>query len=291
MASRAKRWRTLCQLSAWLDPTMLWLSIAWLAVVVVQLLDPHENPVLTGIATALWIVFIIDFVVRFALAPGKRTFLKHNWLVLIALIVPALRVLRVLAAFRAAGAVRGLQLVRIVGTANRGMNALRQSLARRQFGYVGGMTLLVVTLGAAGMLYFEPAKEVGGGFKSYGDALWWTVMLLTTIGSQYWPVTNEGRILAVLMSIYGLAVFGYITAVLASFFVGRDAEEPEAPVAGADDIRQLREEIAALRQALEARGAVPARSGGPRRNAPAGAAPIRRDPDRRSVPPKAAPSS
>lgn len=255
MASRARRWRTLYQLQTWLDPLMLWLSIGWLVVVVVQLLDSGSNPVLEGIATALWIVFIIDFLVRFAIAPGKRTFLKRNWLVLIALVVPALRVFRVLAVFRAAGAVRGLQLVRIVGTANRGMNALRKSLARRQFGYVGGMTLLVVTLGAAGMLYFEPAKEVGGGFKSYGDSLWWTVMLLTTIGSQYWPQTNEGRILAVLMSIYGLAVFGYITAVLASFFVGRDAEEPDAPVAGADDIKQLREEIAALRKILEVREA------------------------------------
>jgi voltage-gated potassium channel len=255
MASRAKQWRTLRELEAWLDPPMLWLSIAWLVVVVVQLLDPHANPVLEGIATALWIVFIIDFGARFTLAPGKRTFLKHNWLVLIALVVRALRVLRMFAVFRAAGALRGIQLVRIVGTANRGMNALRHSLARRKFGYVGAMTLLVVTLGAAGMLYFEPARQVGGGFRSYADALWWTVMLLTTIGSQYWPQTGEGRILAVLMSIYGLAVFGYITAVLASFFVGRDAEAADAPVAGADDIRKLREEISALRKALEAREA------------------------------------
>jgi len=291
MASRVSRWRTLCQLQTWLDPLMLWLSIAWLVVVVVQLLDSGRNPVLEGIATALWIVFIVDFVVRFALAPGKRTFLKRNWLVLIALVVPALRIFRIFAVFRAAGALRGIQLVRIVGTANRGMNALRHSLARRQFGYVGGMTLLVITLGAAGMLYFEPAKDIGGGFKSYGDALWWTVMLLTTIGSQYWPVTNEGRILAVLMSIYGLAVFGYIAAVLASFFVGRDAEEPEAPVAGAEDIRQLREEIAALRQALQDKGAISSRASGPRRIAPAGTAQVTRDRDRRSSPPKARPSS
>ena len=93
------------------------------------------------------------------------------------------------------------------------------------------------------------------------------------------------------MSIYGLAVFGYITAVLASFFVGRDAEEPEAPVAGADDIKALREEIAALRRALEDKGALSPRASGPRRNAPAGTQQVRRDPDRRSVPPKARPSS
>jgi voltage-gated potassium channel len=281
----------LCQLQAWLDTPMLVLSIAWLVVVVIQLLDKRDNPVLTGIATVLWLMFIVDFTVRFWIAPGKKTFLKHNWITLIALIVPALRVFRVLAVFRAASGLRGLQLVRIVGSANRGMNALRQTLARRQFGYVGGMTLLAITLGAAGMLYFEPAGEVGGGFKSYGDALWWTVMLLTTIGSQYWPQTGEGRILAVLLSIYGLAVFGYLTAVLASFFVGRDAEEPEAPVAGADDIRALRDEIAALRQALEAKGAISGRASNPRRIAPTGTQAVKRDRDRPSPLRTAHPSS
>ena len=52
-------------------------------------------------------------------------------------------------------------------------------------------------------------------------------MLLTSIGSQFWPATTEGRVLTVLLSLYGLAVFGYITAAFASFFVGRDAEPEE----------------------------------------------------------------
>ena len=49
-------------------------------------------------------------------------------------------------------------------------------------------------------------------------------MLLTSIGSEYWPQTAEGRVLCFLLSLYGFAVFGYVTAVLASFFVGRDAD-------------------------------------------------------------------
>ena len=81
------------------------------------------------------------------------------------------------------------------------MNALRRALERRGFGYVAGLTLLVTGLGAAGMLNFEPASEVHGGFTSYADALWWTAMLLTSIGSQFWPVTTEGRVLAVLLSL------------------------------------------------------------------------------------------
>ena len=140
-----------------------------------------------------------------------------------------------------------------VGTANRSMNALRRTLERRKFGYVAVLTLLVVGLGAAGMLNFEPAVEVHGGFTSYGDALWWTAMLLTSIGSDFWPQTTEGRVLTMLLSIYGLAVFGYITAAFASFFVGRDAEERSGPIAGQADLARLIREVEALRLELKER--------------------------------------
>ncbi len=135
------------------------------------------------------------------------------------------------------------------------MNALRKSLARRGFGYVAGLTLLVLGLGAAGMLSFEPAAEVPGGFTSYGDALWWTAMLLTSLGSQFWPVTTEGRVLTVLLSLYGFATFGYITATFASFFVGRDAETKTGPVAGSGEIGRLTAEVRALRDELAPRNA------------------------------------
>lgn len=49
-----------------------------------------------------------------------------------------------------------------------------------------------------------------------------------------------------------LAVFGYVTATLATYFVGRDAESTEAELAGAEDVRALREELQALRAELRA---------------------------------------
>ena len=253
MAGRMERWRTLEQLDEWLRTPMLLLSLVWLIIVVVEL-TRGTSALLTTIGTAIWIVFIAEFAVRFALAPGKRTFLRHNWLTLIALIVPALRLFRAFAVLRAARALRGIRLVRIVGTANRSMNALKATLRRRQFGYVAGLTLLVLALGAAGMLSFEPAREVAGGFTSYWDALWWTGMLVSTMGSSFWPITTEGRILAFLLSVYGLAVFGYLTATFASFFIGRDAEDAGAPVAGAAELTALRREIQALRLAVEKNG-------------------------------------
>src|SRR3546814_1832442 len=75
------------------------------------------------------------------------------------------------------------------------------------------LTLIIVSVGAAGMYAFESGDE---GFRSYGEALWWTAMLVTSIGSEFWPQTAEGRILCLILSIYGFAIFGYVTATLAS---------------------------------------------------------------------------
>jgi voltage-gated potassium channel len=237
----------------WLQFPMILLSLVWLLIVVWELIS-GSTKLLETLGTVIWIIFIAEFLVRFALAPQKKPFLKSNVLTIFALAVPALRIFRAFAFLRAARALRGIRLVRIVGAANRSMNALKATLERRGFGYVAGLTLLVLFLGAAGMLNFENAAEVPDGFTSYWEALWWTAMLLTSIGSQYWPVTTEGQVLTVLLSIYGLAVLGYITATVASFFIGRDAEEKSGPLASAKEMSALLEEMRELRAELAAAG-------------------------------------
>jgi voltage-gated potassium channel len=228
---------------------MALLSLVWLGIVVWELAS-GSTQLLSTLGTVIWIIFIFEFLIRLALAPHKIAFLKSSWLTVLALLVPALRLFRALTFLRAARALRGIRLVRIVGTANRSMNALKATLQRRGFTYVAGLTVVVIGLGAAGMLSFENAAEVDGGFRTYGHALWWTGMLVASIGTDFWPSTTEGRVLAMLLAVYGLAVFGYITATFASFFVGRDAEEKAGPVAGSDDLKRVLEEVRALRAEL-----------------------------------------
>jgi voltage-gated potassium channel len=210
-----------------------------------------ESQLLGVFGTAIWVVFLFEFALRPAVAPAKGAFLRSNWITVIALAAPAIRLVRALRILRAARAARGLRFVRIVGTANRGMNALRRSLGRRGLGYVLAATAPVALLGAGGMLAFEPAAEIEGGFNGYADALWWTAMLLTTMGSDFWPRSGDGRLLCFLLSLYGFAVFGYITASFASFFVGQEAGAKDGEVAGASDLAALRQEIALLREDLE----------------------------------------
>ena len=83
-------------------------------------------------------------------------------------------------------------------------------------------------------------------------------MLMTSLGSEYWPKTPEGRVLCILLALYAFSVFGYVTATLATYFVGRDAEDGAAEVAGAQQVEALTAEIAALRSEIRALAARPA---------------------------------
>ncbi len=252
-ADDAERWATLDQLERWIEVPMMVLSFGWLALVLAELVWGGSR-LFDVFGTVIWLVFIADFGLRFVIAPNKAVFLRNNVITIVALALPAFRMVRAFRVLRAVRAARGLRLVRIVGTANRSMNALRRSLDRRGLGYVLLTTIVVIALGAAGMLTFEPAGEIEGGFESYGDALWWTAMLVSTMGSAFWPITPEGRVLTLLLSVYGLAVFGYITASFATFFIGQEAREGDDGPLPAPDIAALREQITLLRSDLSRRG-------------------------------------
>ncbi|HEU4566021.1 MAG TPA: ion transporter [Gemmatimonadaceae bacterium] len=230
------------------DKPMAVLGLVWLVLLILDFTG-HLTPFLAALGTVIWVLFILQFLLELTLAPRKGEYLRTHWLTVLSLAVPALRVVRVFGALRALQALRaarGLRLVRVLGSLNRGMSALSAAMGRRGFGYVVALTTLVTLAGAAGMYAFE-SPAAGGGLESYGSALWWTAMIMTTLGSEYWPRTPEGRVLCIVLALYAFAVFGYVTATLASFFVGRDADRDDAEVAGARAVAALREEIAALR--------------------------------------------
>ena len=246
----------LFELEAWLEGPMALLGFVWLALMVVDFVSGLPAW-LNTIETVIWILFIVDFVLRFWLAPRKGHYLKHNVLTALSLALPALRVFRVFRAVRALraaralrGAARGSRLVRVVGSLNRAMHALGRSFKRRGFGYVVALTVIVLLAGAAGTLAFE--RDIPGStITNYGTALWWTAMVMTTMGSDYFPHSPEGRVLCLLLAVFAFAVFGYVTATLATFFVGRDADSDEGEVAGEKSINAMRSELEALRREVQ----------------------------------------
>lgn len=236
-----ERESTLQQLQDWLEKPMLVLSFIWLALLVVELVW-GLNRALWIVGQVIWIVFIAEFALSLVVAPRKLAYVRANWLKALALLAPAFRILRLARFARFAGASRGVRLLRVVSSVNRGMNALGATMRRRGFGYVLALTLIVTFAGSAGMYALE-RDAPGGGFDSYASALWWTAMIVTTMGSEYWPKTPDGRVLCLFLALYAFAVFGYVTATLATFFIGQDER------AGLQqELAALRAELAALRR-------------------------------------------
>lgn len=236
------------QLDEWLDGPMVVLAFIWLALFILEVANGGSRWI-EDAGTVIWIVFIADFLLKFVVAPRKARFLKRNVITMVSLVLPAFRVLRVIRVVRALRFAGSARVVQVVGSVNRSMHALRSTMGRRKFAYVMALSAVVCLAGAGGILALE--NDQPNGIHNYAYALYWTAMLVTTIGSEYWPHSIGGRVLSLLLSLYAVAVVSYLAATLASFFIDRDADNPQSAVANNDSIAELLKEVRALRQEVD----------------------------------------
>lgn len=257
-----ERFELLHHVSAILEPLMIGLGIVFLVLLIMEYasmsLEVLGENRLGSVMQAIWIIFLADFLLRLVIAPGKIAYLKANWLGALSLALPFLRPLRAFRAFRAlraARAVRGASLVRLIGGVNRGMRALRKITRGRLMLYVAALTVAVVFAGAVGVLFFDrghPDSPV----QTFDDALWWSATLVTTMNSELYVASTEGRVIAFLQRLYALSIFGYITASIASYLIGIDTSNAQERAEGREtevhtEISRLREEVGSLRALLE----------------------------------------
>lgn len=246
-ARATHRWRVLIKIDKFLEPTMVLLGLAWLTLLVVEFVWGLTRWMAWS-ADVIWVLFVLEFLLRFSIAPSKRTFVRRNWLTLISLALPALRVLRFARALRLLRYTRGLKLVRLLTSMNRGLRSLAIAMQKRGAGYVTVLTLAVTFAGAAGILVFE-GRGPDAAFTGYAEALWWTAMVITTLGSDFWPETAEGRVLTLFLSVYAVGVFGYLAASLASFFIDRQTKE-RSRSSSSEELETIRRELELLRRAV-----------------------------------------
>jgi len=219
------------KLASALETIMSFLGFVWLALLILDFAY-GLSPFFFILLHVIWGIFIIDFAARLLRAPDKKVFLRTKWLTAISLVIPALRFVRVLGAVRLFKPGSAVRLARLFTSFNRSARALASTMERRGAQYVLAVTLIVVFTGAAGMYTFERQSPAQEGFRTYWESLWWTAMLVTTIGSQHWPVTTEGKIICMVLAVYAITVLGYVAAALASYFIGQDTAKAAADVEG-----------------------------------------------------------
>lgn len=195
--------------------------------------------------TAICLMLFTDFSWRFARATSKLAFMRWGWLDLLACI-PAIEMLRWGRLFRI------LRVVKLL-IALRSFRALLDQFLhkRRQAGMASALvlTIVVITFASIGMLLVEHAPD--SNIKTAEDALWWALVSITTIGyGDRYPVTDAGRIIATVLMICGIGLFGTLSGVAASFFLGTD-ETPKpssSPAPTPETIQALEARIARLEQ-------------------------------------------
>ena len=253
MNNNALKYPMLLKLEKKLELPMLFLSFIWFCILITELAY-GTSPVLSGFGTVIWSLFVFYFTMRLVAVENRIAFLKKNWVFVLAILVSLLRFCTFLHPFslvRALTATFGMQVVWIFASADQGMRFLRRALGRRGAGYALAFTFVVIFAGAAGILHFEGISDDPQSIRTYPKALWWTTMQMTNIGTAYSIKTTGGRILCLGISIYAAVMFGYLTALFATFLIDHDAKDPKQEIALQKSLQDVQEEIVQLRRLIE----------------------------------------
>lgn len=185
----------------------------------------------------IWALFAGELSINVYLTEHRLRYLRAHWFDVAIVVLPFLR------PFRLARLARG---ARLLAVASRFLHSVRAVLRERGLQYVLLAGLGLVISAAAGATYFERAAD--GPITDFQAALWWAATTVTTVGyGDTYPVTPEGRGLAVFLMILGISLFGAMTASVTSYIVR--GSEPES--ASNDEIlaaiRRLEERLDAGR--------------------------------------------
>jgi len=157
-----------------------------------------------------WIIFALDYLIQMKLAPNNKQFFKTHIFELLLVILPFFRPLRALRAiaFTAQASVRS-----------------RKALVKSIPLVMSVATVLMIIIMGAAILDIE-RNAPGANIKTPMDALWWGLVTVTTIGyGDKFPVTTEGRLVAGILIIFGIALISTLTGAFAAWVLDSSDEE------------------------------------------------------------------
>ena len=179
-------------------------------------LPKQVSDVLQTLDTLVCVLLLTDFCIRFYKAESKLGFLKWGWIDLIASIpnVPILRVGRFVRILRI------IRLLRAIRATHKITSLLFKNKLQTGVTSVILTAFLLIMFCSIGILICEQ-QDPNANIKTAGDAIWWSVTTITTVGyGDKYPVTGEGRIVAMILMISGMGLFGIFSGLAASFFLG-----------------------------------------------------------------------
>lgn len=177
-------------------------------------LTPETSKLLTYFDYLICAFFFFEFSYRYIKAESKLAFMKWGWIDLLSSI-PMIDFLR------AGRLLRLIRLLRIIRAFKSTKQLLNHIFANRVNGTLTSVSILAILLIIfSSIAILEVEDDPNSNIKTAEDAIWWTYTTITTIGyGDKYPITTEGRIIAVVLMTFGVGLFGTFTAYIASIFV------------------------------------------------------------------------
>ncbi|GBL30793.1 voltage-gated potassium channel [Opitutia bacterium] len=226
------------------DWFVLGVAVLSLALVIIEtfvLLSPATFHALVVVDRFACGIFLVDVVVRWRREGWSRGFWKWGWLDVLASIPfdAAFRTLQLVRIYRIIRVLRALYKLQEVAT---GTSLTEKLLA------LPGVAFVMVLFSTTLMLEAE-RHAPDATIKTGGDALWWALTTVTTVGyGDTYPVTGEGRVIAAVLMLVGIALFGSMSAIITSKLIlpkeTKDHEEMRREVRALHaEIKELRDEM------------------------------------------------
>jgi voltage-gated potassium channel len=200
-----------------LEIIVLFLSIYLLVAMLVDYLFklPTEVSVLLGyFDNIICVFFLVEFLINFFRAENKIQFMKWGWVDLLASI-PNVNVLRYGRVFRL---IRLLRIIKAFKTVKKFLGHVFENRIQGTFTTVILLAILTIIFSSIAILQFE--DDPNSNIKTAEDAIWWAYVTITTVGyGDKYPVTIEGRIIAIFLMTVGVGVFGTFTGFISSLLI------------------------------------------------------------------------
>jgi voltage-gated potassium channel len=203
------------------------LTVLALAFGALKLLLPNDadaQEVLFVLDNLFCVIFMADFFGRLIRAHPKRQYLMWQGAFDFLGSIPGVPALRFFRIFRLARVVR---VLRIGGPAR----IVHEFLERRAESvlYIT-ITLAIILLAVGSMLVlFYESRNPEANIQSGRDAIWWSIVTITTVGyGDRYPTTYGGRIVGMATMMVGIGIFGVITSFMANAFMSPTKKQREA---------------------------------------------------------------
>jgi voltage-gated potassium channel len=176
---------------------------------------------LNRVDNIIYFIFVFDFILRWVLSKDKKAFIKNHYVDLIALLPFHF--------FTNSPYGSVLKLMRVITYAMRLIHNIKDVLYTNGFIYSLGSATIITIIGSFAIYFFE--KDTNTTIKSYGDAFWWSIVTVTTVGyGDISPTTTAGRIIAAVLMLSGIGFLSMLTSTVSTYFIMKTNEKKKETI-------------------------------------------------------------